>query len=156
MIEQARENAGHGRGRACEFEVAGFGELGPRFPGPFDALTCLGNSLPHLLDDAIPCRLPGGLRGAPAAGQVCSSSRTGTTIGSCGSGSASCPLPPGRTTRGRRSSCESPIFARQPTRAEESIDFTIVTLRKREGAWTQAVQIHASACPAPRDRCRRR
>ena len=54
MIERAREHA-----RASRVEVAlavsGFGGLAAAFPddaGAFDAVTCLGNSLPHLPDDA--------------------------------------------------------------------------------------------------------
>ena len=34
------------------FLVAGFGEHRRLAPGPFDAVTCLGNSLPHVTDDA--------------------------------------------------------------------------------------------------------
>ena len=34
-----------------DFQVAAFGEMGSKFSAPFDAVTCLGNSLPHLPDD---------------------------------------------------------------------------------------------------------
>jgi len=44
MIALAREKAGG----LVTFHVAGLGELAPRF-SPFDAVLCLGNSLPHLL-----------------------------------------------------------------------------------------------------------
>ena len=47
MIERARLNA-EKMGVAVRFEVAEFDEL-HRFPEKFDALLCLGNSLPHLL-----------------------------------------------------------------------------------------------------------
>ncbi len=68
MIAQARQNAQ----AACvqvDFQVAGFGELADRFWG-FDAVLCLGNSLPHLLSEAAlasalrdfkACLRPGGL-----------------------------------------------------------------------------------------------
>lgn len=71
MIEQARYNAAQ-VGADVRFEVAGFGELaGILTPTRgFDALLCLGNSLPHVLtpedlavalDDFAACLRPGGL-----------------------------------------------------------------------------------------------
>jgi len=48
MIEQARANA-TSAGVAVRFAVAGFGELHTKVGGGFDAVLCLGNSLPHLL-----------------------------------------------------------------------------------------------------------
>jgi glycine/sarcosine N-methyltransferase len=69
MIERARANAA-----AAEvdvpFEVAGFGALNAQVGIGFDALLCLGNSLPHLLTpadlaaalaDFAACLRPGGL-----------------------------------------------------------------------------------------------
>lgn len=48
MIEQARVNAAQ-KGLPVEFMQAGFGELAAALPGwKFDAIVCLGNSLPHL------------------------------------------------------------------------------------------------------------
>jgi glycine/sarcosine N-methyltransferase len=70
MIDKARQNA-MDAGVKVVFEVAGFGELAQAFsikPG-FDALLCLGNSLPHLLSltelertlgDFADCLRPGG------------------------------------------------------------------------------------------------
>jgi SAM-dependent methyltransferase len=51
MIAKARTNA---RERAADasFEVAGFGELFGRLGSGFDAVVCLGNSLPHVLNVA--------------------------------------------------------------------------------------------------------
>ena len=70
MIERARANASVA-GVRVGFEVAGFGELERTFgEGVFDALLCLGNSLPHVLSDAelsktlrdfAACLRPGGL-----------------------------------------------------------------------------------------------
>ncbi len=69
MIERARANAG-AVGVKVRFVVAGFGELAARAGSGFDALLCLGNSLPHLLTppdlaialaDFAACLRPGGL-----------------------------------------------------------------------------------------------
>ncbi len=54
MIERARSNAA-AAGVSARFEVAGFGELARRVGRNFDALLCLGNSLPHVLTDAELC-----------------------------------------------------------------------------------------------------
>jgi glycine/sarcosine N-methyltransferase len=48
MIAVARQNALEA-GVAVEFVVAGLGELAQTVGGGFDAVLCLGNSLPHLL-----------------------------------------------------------------------------------------------------------
>ncbi len=73
MIEGARENAIQA-GVNVTFKAAGFGELEAAYSGsdlfPFDALLCLGNSLPHLLSeedlnaalrDFAACLRPGGM-----------------------------------------------------------------------------------------------
>jgi glycine/sarcosine N-methyltransferase len=71
MIDKARSNARQA-GVDAEFKVAGFGQLAEAFgdhPG-YDAVLCLGNSLPHLLTaqeigsalkDFAACLRPGGL-----------------------------------------------------------------------------------------------
>jgi SAM-dependent methyltransferase len=51
MIEQAQANA-TARGVGTRFEVAGFGVLSAQVGTDFDAVLCLGNSLPHLLTPA--------------------------------------------------------------------------------------------------------
>ncbi len=52
MIARARENAAQA-GVQVRFETAGFGELSQTFgSSAFDAILCLGNSLPHLLSEA--------------------------------------------------------------------------------------------------------
>ena len=68
MIEVARANgAGNPNAR---FEVSAFGHMYQSVGGGFDAVLCLGNSLPHLLDaesvaetlaDMAACLQPGGL-----------------------------------------------------------------------------------------------
>jgi glycine/sarcosine N-methyltransferase len=69
MIRRAKENAS-ATGLSVRFEVAGFGELVTRVGNGFDAVLCLGNSLPHVLTaadlrkalrDFIHCLAPGGL-----------------------------------------------------------------------------------------------
>jgi len=68
MIERAQANA-RARSVAAEFVAAGFGELRARVGDGFDAVLCLGNSLPHLLTgsdlmaalaDFASCLRPGG------------------------------------------------------------------------------------------------
>ncbi len=69
MIGVARRNA-QSTGVSIHFEVVGFGRLAETFSGQsFDALLCLGNSLPHLLSvddltsaikDFAACLKPGG------------------------------------------------------------------------------------------------
>jgi len=69
MIDRARANAAAAN-VAVEFKVAGFGELSAQVGTGFDAVLCLGNSLPHLLTpadlvaglaDFAACLRPGGL-----------------------------------------------------------------------------------------------
>ena len=51
MIEQARQSA-ETQGIGVNFVVAGFGELAQNVEGEFDALLCLGSSLPHVSSPA--------------------------------------------------------------------------------------------------------
>jgi glycine/sarcosine N-methyltransferase len=145
MIEQAKVNA-RAAGVELDLEVAGFGGIAAHIRGPFDAVTCLGNSLPHLLDDAsLAAALadfatllrPGGLlviqnrnydrllrerqRFMPPSSRE---DESGETIYLR---ITDFPLP------------SSPPAA-VTERAEETLGFTIVTLRKKEGAWSQSVQ----------------
>ncbi|MDO8972009.1 MAG: class I SAM-dependent methyltransferase, partial [Saprospiraceae bacterium] len=70
MISKARQNARTAKLDLC-FEVSGFGTLSETFTDTrFDALLCLGNSLPHVLSldalqeavkDFSDCLRPGGL-----------------------------------------------------------------------------------------------
>ena len=70
MVERAKLNASTA-GVQVRFELAGFGSLAGLFgKGSFEAVLCLGNSLPHLLSDAelratladfAFCLKPGGL-----------------------------------------------------------------------------------------------
>lgn len=71
MVMRAAENAANA-GAPVDFQTAAFGELASAFSAqlPFDALLCLGNSLPHVKDladlqhalaDFQACLRPGGL-----------------------------------------------------------------------------------------------
>jgi SAM-dependent methyltransferase len=70
MIKRARINA-EASETDIRFEAAGFGEMQPTFGSQaFEAVICLGNSLPHLLTkesltaalkDFVACLTPGGL-----------------------------------------------------------------------------------------------
>ena len=51
MITLARHNAGEAS-VSVHFEQAGFADIGTRFGSTFDAVLCLGNSLPHALTEA--------------------------------------------------------------------------------------------------------
>jgi glycine/sarcosine N-methyltransferase len=68
MVERARQNA-ETAGVTAAFEPLGLGSLAAQFSG-YDAVLCLGNSLPHLLHpndlerallDCAACLRPGGL-----------------------------------------------------------------------------------------------
>jgi SAM-dependent methyltransferase len=48
MVQLAERNAA-AAGQSIPFHVAGFGEISAAVHGTFDALLCLGNSLPHVL-----------------------------------------------------------------------------------------------------------
>lgn len=50
MIQRARQNAAS-RGIDVPFHIARFDELPHLFLSPFDAVICLGNSLPHVTSD---------------------------------------------------------------------------------------------------------
>ncbi len=50
MIEQARSRA-EAEGAAVEWFVSPMQEIATHTPGRFDAVLCMGNSLPHLLSD---------------------------------------------------------------------------------------------------------
>jgi len=138
MVEKARQNAREA-GVQARFEVAGFGSLGTRVGGQFDAITCVGNSLPHLTDES--------------------------SLASCLSDFASLLVPGGILViqnrnydrlLGERQRFMPPvargdgegetIFLRiteYPPRgaaAEDIIDFTVVTLTRRAGAWNMHTQ----------------
>jgi glycine/sarcosine N-methyltransferase len=154
MIAQAETNA-RAAGVDLDFKVAGFGSIAGRFAAPFDAVTCLGNSLPHLLDDAslgaalrdfAALLSPGGIlviqnrnydrllqqrqRFMPPASREDDS---GETIYLRITDFSGAPAPD-------FSGAPAPDFSGAPAGGEETVGFTIVTLRKKDGAWSQSVQ----------------
>lgn len=50
MVDRARANVAAAKARVNVHKL-GFGGLGEELSGPYDAITCLGNSLPHLLTE---------------------------------------------------------------------------------------------------------
>ncbi len=138
MVERARQNA-----RAAEvdarFEVAGFGGISSVLSGPFDAVTCLGNSLPHLGDDAsldacltdfAALLRPGGLLVIQNRNydRLLRERQRFMPVSSRAEGDGE--------TLFLRITEYPPVGAA----SGESIEFTLVTLRKRDGAWSQTVQ----------------
>jgi SAM-dependent methyltransferase len=69
MIKLARRNAAQ-VGVSVDFKQAGFAEVGAHFSGVFDAVLCLGNSLPHLLTEAEQVASLSAMRGRLRAGGV--------------------------------------------------------------------------------------
>jgi SAM-dependent methyltransferase len=142
MVEQARQNARQA-GMQVRFDVAGFGELARRIGGPFDAVTCLGNSLPHLLDDsslrACLIDFAGLLR---AGGCLVIQNRNYDRL----LRERQRFMPPASRTDPDgeslflRITSYPPSDAVNSTVANEMIDFTLIVLKKRGGAWSQSVQ----------------
>ena len=149
MIEQARRNA-EAAGVAVDLRVAAFGQLSRTFSRAFDMVTCLGNSLPHLLDDVS-------LRAALA-----DFSRVLRPGGTCVIQIRNYDrllrerqrfMPPAARTEGAeetvflritdfRDSAQSGSLQGDDARSE-IVDFTIITLKKRSGAWSQSVRTTA-------------
>lgn len=69
MIARAQTNAARA-GVAIPFAVARFQDLYATFRAPFDAVLCLGNSLPHVLTDAAALESVLNMRGCLRAGGV--------------------------------------------------------------------------------------
>jgi SAM-dependent methyltransferase len=135
MVERARANA-RAAGVDVPFAVAGFGGIAAALPGPWDAVTCLGNSLPHLLDDAAldACLAdfrallrPGGLLVLQnrAYDRLLRERRRFMPVAARAGGD-------GETLFLRITD-----FPPEGSARPELVDFTIVTLRGRGGAWTQ-------------------
>ena len=133
MIEKARENA---RRAAVDVElkVAGFGELSRNFDGAFDAVTCLGNSLPHLLEeDALVGALADFARVLRPGGTLVIQNRNYDRV--LASPRRSVHLNAREEPEGET------LFVRMTEpRGGESIDFSILTLSKRGGAWSSTLR----------------
>ena len=133
MVARARENA-RATGAEIAFAVAGFGEIGRALPGPFDAVTCLGNSLPHLLDDAsLAAALADFAAVLVPGGVLVIQNRNYDRL--LREKVRFMPL----TTRADADG--ETIFLRVTDfLGGERLDFTIVTLKKRGGVWGQSAQ----------------
>jgi ubiquinone/menaquinone biosynthesis C-methylase UbiE len=133
MVEKARQNA-RDAGVSVSFVTAGFGGLRGRVEGSFDAVTCIGNSLPHLLDDEslhgcladfAELLRPGGLLVIQNRNydRLLSERQRFMPVSSR--------LDPEGET----------LFLRiTEYGVDERIEFTVVTLKKRGGRWSQAAQ----------------
>lgn len=124
MIRRARHNAGK---RPIPFIEAGFADA-DKIGGLFDAVTCLGNSLPHVLTDEDldaslagmrQCLLPGGLL-------IIHGNNYDRILGR---GERFMPLASGKA-QGREH-----IFLRFFDIGDELLTFNVVTLDKRSGHW---------------------
>jgi glycine/sarcosine N-methyltransferase len=132
MIERARENARRS-GVEVQWRVAGFGGIAPCFEGAFDAVTCLGNSLPHLLGgEELVAALADFARLLAPTGILVIQNRNYDKV----------MRSPARAVHlNARSEPEGEtLFVRMTEkRGGEAIDFSILTLRKRGGAWTSSL-----------------
>lgn len=133
MIEKARAHA-RAAGVEVQWRVAGFGALAQGFEGPFDAVTCLGNSLPHLPDQAALVEALSDFARllAPRGILVIQNRNYDRVLRSPGRSVHlnARPEPEGET-----------LFVRMSEpRGGEAIDFSILTLRKRDGAWSSSLQ----------------
>ncbi len=133
MVDRARENARR-EGVEIDLRVAGFGELAHTFAGSFDAVTCLGNSLPHLLHDDA---LVGALADfaavlAPEGILVVQNRNYDRILGGTGRSVH---------VNAREEPEGETLFVRMSEpRGGESLDFSILTLTKRGGAWSHSLR----------------
>jgi SAM-dependent methyltransferase len=134
MIERARQNARTAQ-VAVDFREAGFGGLARAFPSRFDVTTCLGNSLPHLLDDgALSAALGDFAAVTEPGGALVIQTRNYDRL----LRDRSRFMPVSSRTDGQ----EETLFLRITDFRDQGdlIDFTVVTLKKRGGAWTQSAR----------------
>jgi len=133
MVEKARENA-RKAGVRVRFEAAGFGELSRRVGTGFDAVTCIGNSLPHLLDDkALHACLSDFADLLVPGGTLVIQNRNYDRVlreRQRFMPPVSRPEEDGETLFLRITEFPAPAAP-----GDEAVSFTIVTLRKRGGAW---------------------
>ncbi len=138
MIGQARENA-CAAGVEVDLRSAAFGELAARFTGPFDALTCLGNSLPHLVDDFSLAAALSDFASLLRSGGVCViQNRNYDRL--FRDRQRFMPLTAREDTEGEALFLRITDFPSAADVESESIQFTIVTLKKRDGSWSQTAR----------------
>jgi SAM-dependent methyltransferase len=138
MIEQARENA-RAAGVEVDLQVAAFGELAGRFTGSFDAVTCLGNSLPHLIDDSsLAAALSDFASLLRPGGVLIVQNRNYDRL--LRERQRFMPLAAREDTEGESLFLRITDFPLSAEGVSESIEFTIVTLKKRGGSWQQSAR----------------
>lgn len=138
MIDRARENA-RAAGVEVDLEAAAFGELSNRFTGPFDALTCLGNSLPHLVEDSSLAAALSDFASLLRRGGVCIiQNRNYDRL--LRDRQRFMPLAAREDTEGETLFLRITDFPPPTDDASQTIQFTIVTLKKRGRSWSQAVR----------------
>jgi len=134
MIEKARENA-RLAGVPVRFEAAGFGELSSRVGAGFDAVTCIGNSLPHLLDEAALQACLGDFADllVPGGTLVIQNRNYDRLLRE-----RQRFMPPVSRAEqdGETVFLRITEFPAPGAQNDEAVSFTIVTLRKRGAAWT--------------------
>ncbi len=138
MVETARKNA-RDAGVRARFEVADFGGLRPRFGGLFDAVTCIGNSLPHLLDDESlrTCLADFAALLVPGGVLVIQNRNYDRLLRE-----RQRFMPPVSRVEGDGETLFLRITEYPPAGApaDEVIDFTLLTLRRRSGEWSVNAQ----------------
>ena len=138
MVEKARQNA-RSAGVPVRFEVAGFGELSSRIGGSFDAVTCIGNSLPHLLDDASLRACFTDFAGLLKSGGILViQNRNYDRL--LREPQRFMPLASRTDGKGETLFLRITEYTMAAATGAESIDFTLIVLKKRNGVWSQTVQ----------------
>jgi len=135
MIERARKNA-EDAGVSVDFRAAAFGDLPSSFTGRFDLVLCLGNSLPHVLDDdSLHRTLLDFSRVMSPGGALVIQNRNYDRV----------LMEKARfmPVTSRVQGAEEALFLRItdfPRGDGDQVEFTMVCLRKKGGAWTQSVR----------------
>ena len=137
MVEKARQNA-RDAGVTVRFEVAGFGELERGVGGTFDAVTCLGNSLPHLLDDASLRTCLSDFAGLLRTGG-CLVIQNRNYDRLLRERQRFMPLASRTDAEGETLFLRISAYGSAHD-SDESLEFILVVLKKRGGTWTQTVQ----------------
>ncbi|HNS51766.1 MAG TPA: class I SAM-dependent methyltransferase [Anaerolineae bacterium] len=131
MIEQARRNAAVAA-TGIPFVVAGFGQLATTLGKTFDAVLCLGNSLPHLL---TPAAVAGALADFAAVlrpgGLLVVQNRNFDQVWAARDRFIG--------PQAHRDGEEEWLFVRFYDFHEETLTFNMVRLHRSEAGWTQAV-----------------
>lgn len=134
MIERARANA-KAAGLDVRFEVAGFGELSTKVGNGFDALLCLGNSLPHVLTaDALHATLTDFAAVLRPSGLLLIQNRNFDAVMAAWARW----MPPQAHREGDREWLFLRFYDFNP---DGTLTFNVVTLRRDQaGEWTQQVE----------------